>query len=124
FGVGPDATFGTDPLGRRARGGDDRSFFDRHRDQEVPAVDREVGGDTERDWEVPDDVFDQVLGDVERQGALPRQDVDILVVELADLPNPLQSLGSGQAMKSLSQMPLLIVHYNPSFTSIPTGKRV
>ncbi len=66
-------------LGRKAAGprhprrvrrrGDDRRLLDRHRHDDVGAVDEEVHRDGERQRVRPDHVLDHVIGDVDRQRA-------------------------------------------------------
>ena len=65
-------------LRHERRRGDDRGFLDDHRHEHVAAVDPEVAGDGERQFERADHVLDHPVGDAEGQGAGRGESRDVL----------------------------------------------
>ena len=57
----PETTAGTNQLGGVADGGNDTWLLHRHGDQVITIVDLEVDGDTQRECEGADHVFDHVV---------------------------------------------------------------
>src|SRR4051812_48657926 len=65
-----EATILTDKLSGERCAGDDRRFLDRHRDQDIAAVDAKVGCNAEWKLEGPDDILDHLVGSIDREHTL------------------------------------------------------
>jgi hypothetical protein len=72
--------------------GDDRWFFDRHRHQDVAAVDLEVHGDAQGQAEDADNVLDHLVGLVRRKPGLAGQGGEGVNVERSSLGQAGQAL--------------------------------
>jgi len=75
-----------------ARCGDNRRLLQRHRHEQLFAVDLEVGGDTERQREAADDVLNHTVGSLAAERTEPSQCRCFLVAEAGKIADDLQPL--------------------------------